>query len=59
VDGIVVFHHFGLFLPAVLTTFFRALIDGAQVSGGQVADCCDHLLNGTVQLATGGFLGLM
>jgi hypothetical protein len=54
-----VFHHFGLFLPAVLTTFFRALIDGAQVSGGQVADCCDHLLNGTVQLATGGFLGLM
>ena len=59
VDGIVVFHHFGLLLPAVLTTYFWTLIDRAQVSGGQVADCCDPLLNGTVQLPTGGFPGLM
>jgi len=60
VDGTVVFQHFSLFLPAVLTAFFfGALVDRAQVSGGQVADCCDPLLNGTVQLPTGGFPGLM
>ena len=59
VDGIVVFHHFGLLLPAVLTTYFWTLIDRAQVSGAQVADRCDPLLNGIVQPATGGLLGLM
>ena len=60
VDGTVVFQHFSLFLPAVLTAFFfGALVDRAQVSGAQVADRCDPLLNGIVQPATGGLLGLM